>query len=49
MADHPNAARLREGYEAFASGDVTALREMFADDVVWHIAGEHPDVRRAQG
>ncbi len=41
MTDHPNAARLRRGHEAFNSGDVTALREMFAEDVVWHVAGNN--------
>ena len=42
MADHPNAALLRKGYEAFDKGDVTALTEMFAEDVVWHVAGNNP-------
>ncbi len=41
MADHPNAARLRRGHEAFNKGDATALREMFAEDVVWHVAGNN--------
>ncbi len=41
MADHPDAALLRKGYEAFDSGDATALREMFAEDVVWHVAGNN--------
>ncbi len=39
MADHPNAALLRKGYEAFASGDMATLTELFAEDVVWHVPG----------
>ncbi len=41
MADHPNAAQMRRGHEAFNKGDVTALMEMFAADVVWHVAGNN--------
>ena len=42
MADHPNAALLRKGYEAFDKGDVAVLTELFAEDVVWHVAGNNP-------
>ena len=42
MADHPNATLLRKGYEAFASGDMAVLTELFAADVVWHVAGTSP-------
>ena len=41
MADHPNAALLRKGYEAFDKGDVAVLTELFAEDVVWHVAGNN--------
>ncbi len=41
MTDHPNAERLRKGYEAFDKGDIAALAEMFAEDVVWHVAGNN--------
>ena len=41
MAEHPNATLLRKGYEAFASGDVAALTELFSGDVVWHLAGNN--------
>ncbi len=42
MADHPNAALLRKGYEAFGKGDTATMTELFAEDVVWHLAGNNP-------
>ena len=39
MAEHPNAALIRKGYEAFARGDMAALGELFMSDVQWHEAG----------
>lgn len=41
MAEHPNVARIREGYEAFGKGDLAALNDLFADDVVWHVTGRN--------
>ncbi|MDP2675127.1 MAG: nuclear transport factor 2 family protein [Dehalococcoidia bacterium] len=41
MAEHPNVALLRKGYEAFASGDIAALTDMFAEDMVWHVPGNN--------
>jgi ketosteroid isomerase-like protein len=42
MADHANAERLRKGYEAFASGDLDALRnEFFAPEIVFHVGGDN--------
>jgi ketosteroid isomerase-like protein len=37
--EHPNAARARELFEAFAAGDADALRSGLAQDVVWRIGG----------
>jgi uncharacterized protein len=39
MAEHPNIARIRDGYAAFAKGDFAVLTDLFADDVVWHVGG----------
>ena len=39
MSDHPNVQRMRDGYDAFAKGDLAALRELIAEDVVWHVPG----------
>lgn len=43
MADHPNAEKLRRGYDAFERGDMDTLRnETFAPDVVFHVFGLGP-------
>ncbi len=34
-----NAATIRRGYEAFNSGDLQTLTELFAEGVVWHGGG----------
>jgi ketosteroid isomerase-like protein len=39
MAEHPNVDRLRKGYAAYSSGDMDTITELFADDIVWHVAG----------
>jgi len=41
MAEHPNVALLRKGYEAFAGGDIAAITELFAEDMVWHVPGNN--------
>jgi ketosteroid isomerase-like protein len=38
---HPNEELVRRGYEAFLGGDLAALNDMFADDIVWHVPGHH--------
>ena len=42
MADHPNLELLRRGYAAYGSGDMDTINELFADDLVWHVAGRSP-------
>ena len=37
--EHPNVQRMREGYAAFAKGDLAALRKYLTEDVVWHVPG----------
>jgi uncharacterized protein len=39
MAEHPNVARIRDGYAAFAKGDFAVLNDLFAEDIVWHMGG----------
>ena len=34
MAEHPNVALLRKGFEAFAKRDRATLTELFAENVV---------------
>jgi hypothetical protein len=48
MADHPDIALVKRGYEAFNSADVATLTELIADDAVQHMpegknqfAGDH--------
>jgi ketosteroid isomerase-like protein len=36
-----NARIVREGYEAFGSGDLAKVQEMFSPDVVWHTPEHH--------
>lgn len=42
MTEHPNAKLIRHGYDAFARGDLEALREFMVPDVVWHEPGRGP-------
>jgi len=41
MAEHPNAALARRGYEAFGTGDMAVLAELIAEDAVWHLGGRN--------
>jgi uncharacterized protein len=41
VAEHPNAARVRDGYAAFAKGDFAVLNDLFAEDLVWHDTGRN--------
>ena len=41
MAEHPNVARIRDGYAAFAKGDFAALTDLLAEDLVWHQGGRN--------
>lgn len=37
--EHPNAALVREGFDAFARGDMEWMNDHLAEDVVWHVGG----------
>ncbi len=39
---HPNEDLVRRGFAAFGTGDIAALRELLADDTVWHVGGRSP-------
>jgi len=39
MIEHPNATRIRALFEAFRVGDVTTVRGVIPEDVVWHFPG----------
>jgi ketosteroid isomerase-like protein len=42
MAQHPNAVRLRDGYAAFAAGDIPTVLALFSPDVLVHVGGDGP-------
>ena len=39
---HPNEELVRRGYEAFNTGDVETLRQLFADTTIFHEPGRSP-------
>src|SRR5918996_1614193 len=39
MNEHPNVARIVEGYERYAARDVDGVLRLLSDDVVWHVTG----------
>jgi hypothetical protein len=41
MAEHPNVARIRDGYAAFSTGNFAALNDFFAEDILWHAGGRN--------
>ena len=44
-----NAALIRNGYDAFARGDVQGALAGFAQDILWHIPGRGPLSRDYRG
>jgi ketosteroid isomerase-like protein len=39
MTVHPNLVRARAGYEAFATGDLAVVSDLFSDDVACRRSG----------
>jgi nitrous oxide reductase len=42
VADNPNVTLIKQYYQAYGSGDLDAVRSIFAPDIVWRIPGHHP-------
>jgi ketosteroid isomerase-like protein len=42
VTEHPNAGLTRQGYEAFAKGDLSALSQLIAADATWHVSDTGP-------
>ncbi len=42
QSTHPNADRIRAGFDAFMHGDAESARSLFTKDVVWHVSGNGP-------
>ena len=49
MGAEENAAIVRRGYEAFNSGDMDTLTEVFDEATVWHSPGRGPLANEYQG
>lgn len=45
MDEHPNATLARRLYEAFTSGDMSAMADLIAEDAVWHEIGNPVAIR----
>ena len=45
MSEHPNATTIRNMWDAVGRGDMAALANALADDVVWHEIGNPEPVR----
>lgn len=43
MSEHPNVARVRDAYAAFAKADLDGALADLADDAVFHFTGEGPN------
>ena len=41
MAEHPGAVRAQQYLDAFSNDDTEAMKDFFADDIVWHVGGNH--------
>lgn len=39
MGTAENVELVRRGYTAFNAGDMTTLSDLFAEDAIWHVAG----------
>jgi len=39
MAQHPDAELLRQGYDAFARGDLETVGSLFDEAINWHVTG----------
>ncbi|MCB5164911.1 nuclear transport factor 2 family protein [Streptomyces bambusae] len=42
MSQHPDAALIRRGYEAFVKGDMDTLSTLMTADVIHHVPGTNP-------
>jgi ketosteroid isomerase-like protein len=49
VTDHPNAALVRRGYEAFNTADMKTLTEIIDESASWHTPGRSPLAGDHQG
>ena len=41
MSEHRNVARIRSALDVYNSGDYDVMKAFLADDIVWHVGGNH--------
>jgi ketosteroid isomerase-like protein len=49
ITEHPNAAVVRRGYEAFTTADIETLTELMDENASWHTPGRSPIAGDYQG
>lgn len=42
MDEHPYVPRIRNALDIYNSGDHDAMKAFLAEDIVWHVGGNHP-------
>jgi ketosteroid isomerase-like protein len=42
IIEHPNALLIRQSWQAVSHSDIETLRELWSDDIVWHVTGNNP-------
>lgn len=47
--EHPNAVAYRRTADAFRSGDVEVMARLIAEDVTWHVPGDHSMAGEVRG
>jgi uncharacterized protein len=49
MAEHPNIEAVQRFLDAYAANDEEGMAAFLADDIVWHVGGDHPHSGDYQG
>ena len=42
MGEHANVAAIRQALHVYNSGEHAAMRDVLAQDILWHVGGNHP-------
>lgn len=42
ITEHPNALLIRQSWQAVSNSDVDTLKELWAEDIVWHVTTNNP-------
>ena len=42
ITEHPNALLIRQSWQAVSNSDVETLKELWAEDIVWHVTANNP-------